>query len=116
MGTIYGGIVRPEDGCKISKAKYEMGSIYSLAGGLISTMPPVVIGPDLYYDTQDHKIKVDRNHYYDNKVKKGVTEEELTSFLLDTYAVLMTRGILGTYVYVCDPNLRQYLQKFIPLA
>ncbi len=98
-----------------SKAKYEMGSIYSLAG-LDLNYAAVVIGPDLYYDTQDHKIKVNRDHYYDNKVKKGVTEEELTSFLLDTYAVLMTRGILGTYVYVCDPNLRQYLQKFIPPA
>lgn len=98
-----------------SKAKYEMGSIYSLAG-LDLNYVAVVIGPDLYYDAQDHKIKVNRNNYFDNKVKQGVTEEELTAFLLDTYAVLMTRGILGTYIYVCDPSLRQYIEKFIPPA
>ena len=61
-------------------------------------------------------MKVNRHQYFDNKVKRGVTEAELTTFLLDTYAVLMTRGILGTYVYVCDPNLRDYLQRFIPSA
>jgi len=32
------------------------------------------------------------------------------------YAVLMTRGILGTYVYACDPALRDYLRTFIPAA
>lgn len=97
------------------EAKLEMGSIYSLAG-LDLNYTAVIIGPDLFYDTQDHKMKVNRHQYFDNKVKRGVTEAELTTFLLDTYAVLMTRGILGTYVYVCDPNLRDYLQRFIPSA
>lgn len=96
-------------------AKKEIGSIYSLAG-MDLNYAAVVIGPELFYDTQEHKIKVNRQNYFDKKVKQGVTDEELISFVLDTYAVLMTRGILGTYVYVCDSNLRQYLQKFIPLA
>ena len=26
----------------------------------------------------------------------------------------MTRGIRGTYVYACDPDLRDYLRGFIP--
>lgn len=97
------------------EAKQEMGSVYSLAG-LDLNYAAVVIGPDLYYDVQDRKIKVNRDSYFDKKVKEGVTEEELNAFLLDTYAVLMTRGILGTYVYACDPELRRYLQKFIPTA
>ncbi len=97
------------------EATHEMGSIYSLAG-LDLNYAAVVIGPELFYDIQDNKIKVNKNHYFDNKVKQGVATDELTDFLLNTYAVLMSRGILGTYVYVCDPNLRQYLQKFIPPA
>lgn len=90
-----------------------MGSIYSLAG-LDINYAAVIIGPDLIYDIKDQKIKVNRQNYFDNKVKQGVTDEELTAFLLKTYAVLMTRGILGTYVYTCDQNLFRYLQRFIP--
>lgn len=90
-----------------------MGSVYSLAG-LDLNYAAVIIGPDLIYDLTDQRIKVDRQNYFDNKVKHGVTDEELTTFLLNTYAVLMTRGILGTYVYACDPNLHRYLQRFIP--
>jgi DUF2075 family protein len=29
------------------------------------------------------------------------------------YAVLLTRGMLGTYVYVCDPALREHLRKLL---
>ena len=97
------------------EAKLEMGSIYSLAG-LDINYAAVIIGPDLIYDIKDQKIKVNRQNYFDNKVKQGVTDEELTAFLLKTYAVPMTRGILGTYVYTCDQNLFRYLQRFIPTA
>ena len=97
------------------EAKLEMGSNNSLAG-LDINYAAVIIGPDLIYDIKDQKIKVNRQNYFDNKVKQGVTDEELTAFLLKTYAVLMTRGILGTYVYTCDQNLFRYLQRFIPTA
>ncbi|MFV0435607.1 MAG: hypothetical protein ACK5LO_16740 [Leucobacter sp.] len=30
--------------------------------------------------------------------------------------MLLTRGIRGTYVYVCDEALREYLRAFIPSA
>ena len=59
---------------------------------------------------------VDRKNYYDKKIKRGVSDGELRTFILNSYAVLMTRGIRGTYVYVCDVNLRRYLEKFIPTA
>ena len=94
------------------EAKLEMGSIYSLAG-LDINYAAVIIGPDLIYDIKDQKIKVNRQNYFDNKVKQGVTDEELTAFLLKTYAVLMTRGIKGTYLYICDDNLRKYVSSII---
>ncbi|MEO7007301.1 MAG: DNA/RNA helicase domain-containing protein [Terrimesophilobacter sp.] len=34
--------------------------------------------------------------------------------MTNIYRVLLTRGICGTYVYVCDPGLRDYLREFIP--
>lgn len=95
-------------------AKEEMGSIYTLPG-LDLNYAAVVIGPELYYDPDEDAIKVDKSHFFDNKVKKKCTDEDLRRFILNTYAVFLTRGILGTYVYVCDPNLRRYLEKYIPI-
>lgn len=96
-------------------ARQEMGSIYSLPG-LDLNYAAVVIGPDLYFDTVDSSIKVNKKSFFDNKVKRAVTDTELKNYVLNTYAVLLTRGIFGTYVYVCDDNLRTYLQAFIPSA
>lgn len=95
--------------------KEEMGSIYSLAG-LDLNYTAIVIGNELYYDTNDNCIKVNKDAFYDNKVKNNVSDAELKNFILNTYAVLMTRGIMGTYVYVCDVNLRNYLKKYIPVS
>ena len=94
--------------------KEEMGSIYTLPG-LDLNYVAVVIGPELYYDLKDNCIKVDRSHLYDNKVKSNTTDEDLKKYILNTYAVFMTRGIRSTYIYACDDNLRKYLQKYIPL-
>lgn len=82
--------------------------------GLDLNYAAVVIGPDVYYDTVDGKIKVDKAHYYDDKVKRGSTDDEIKKYVLNTYAVFLTRGIYGTYLYVCDEALREYLQKYIP--
>ena len=94
------------------KREKEMGSIYTLAG-LDLNYAGVVIGPDLYLDKQDNKIKVDLDHFFDNKVKKGIDIEVIREYVLNTYAVLLTRAIEGTYVYVCDSALKEYLSKFI---
>ncbi len=97
------------------KAKKEMGSIYTLPG-LDLNYAGVVIGSDLYFDTEANEIKVNKKCYYDNKVKNGTSDEDLKQYILNIYGVLMTRGIYGTYVYVCDDALREYLKKFIPTA
>ncbi len=28
----------------------------------------------------------------------------------------MMRGMLGTYLYVCDPALKEYLSRYIPMV
>jgi len=96
------------------EAKDEMGSIYTLAG-LDLNYAAVVIGPELYYDPGSGLIKIDCANFHDNSIKSSTSEEDIKRFILNTYAVLMTRGITGTYVYVCDERLRTYLQQFIPL-
>lgn len=95
-----------------SAARKEMGSIYTLPG-LDLNYAGVVIGPSLFFDKSDNKIKVDKDHFFDDKLKKGVSDEELLTYILNTYAVFLTRGISGTYVYICNDNLREYFGKYI---
>lgn len=95
------------------EAREEMGSIYTLQG-LDLNYAGIVIGRDLYFDENDGLIKVNEECFYDKKVKKNVPREKLKEYILNTYAVLLSRGIRGTYVYVCDENLRTYLEQFIP--
>jgi diguanylate cyclase (GGDEF)-like protein len=51
-----------------------------------------------------------------NPVLGKTYTDDLLRFITNIYAVLLTRGIRGTYVYVCDPALRAYLRGFIPNA
>ena len=96
-------------------AREEMGSIYTLPG-LDLNYTAVVIGPELRYDTASGRITVDRQSFCDNRVKRGVNDEALLRYILNTYAVFMTRGIRGTWLYVCDAALRDHLARYIPFA
>ncbi len=44
------------------------------------------------------------------------SDDDLLMYITNIYRVLLTRGIRGTYVYVCEPELRKYLATFIPPA
>ena len=41
------------------------------------------------------------------------SDDDLLRFITNIYGVLLTRGMLGTYVYVCDEGLRQRLRQFL---
>lgn len=96
-------------------AKHQMGSIYTLPG-LDLNYAGIVIGPEVKYDKKANAIKIDNRHFFDNKVKKGVPEEELKAFILNSYAVLLTRAIKGTYLYIVDDSLREYISRYIPYS
>ena len=45
------------------------------------------------------------------------SDDDVLQFVLNIYKVLLTRGIKGTFVYVCDPDLREFLRvKFDRIA
>ncbi|WP_019481881.1 DNA/RNA helicase domain-containing protein [Arthrobacter sp. TB 23] len=97
----------------------EVGSIHTVQGYDLN-FAGVIIGPDLRYDPETESIRVDRSSYFDKKGKENnpklglvYTDEDLYRYITNIYSVLMTRGILGTYVYVCDEPLRTYLRGFI---
>ena len=103
-----------------AKAIDEVGSIHTVQGYDLN-YAGVIIGPDLRYNSATGKLFVDRASYFDVKgkennkrLKKTYDDEDLLRFIRNIYAVLLTRSIHGTYVYVCDPALRAYLKQFLP--
>lgn len=99
----------------------EVGSIHTVQGYDLN-FAGVIIGPDLRYDQAERRIAFDRANYHDKKGKENnpqlgikYSDEDLFAFVANIYSVLLTRGIRGTYVYVCDPALRERLRPyFVP--
>jgi DUF2075 family protein len=98
----------------------EVGSIHTVQGYDLN-YAGVIIGSDLRYDPSEARLFVDRSSYFDKKGKENnpllgklYSNDDLLRFVSNVYSVLLTRGVRGTYVYVCDPALREYLQQFIP--
>ena len=90
----------------------EIGSIHTTQGFDLN-YTGLIIGNELRYDLENNRFIVDRSNYFDVKGKADTTDEELLDYLLNIYRTMMSRGMLGTYIYVCDNNLKKYLKKYI---
>lgn len=97
-------------------APNEVGSIHTVQGYDLN-YAGVIIGPDLRLDPATGQIIADRENYRDKKGKEntgsfagGFSDDQLLTFIRNIYGVLLTRGMRGTYVYVCDPGLRERLR------
>lgn len=97
----------------------EVGSIHTVQGYDLN-YAGVIIGPDLKLNPDTGKIVVNRANYFDTKGKENnprlgrkYSDEDLLTFVTNIYAVLLTRGVFGTYVYVSDPSLRAALSEFL---
>lgn len=90
----------------------EVGSIHTVQGYDLNYVG-VIIGRELSYDKTKKEIVFNRELYFDKKGHYGVRDDELIKkYVLNIYKTLLTRGILGTYVYVADESLRDYLKSF----
>lgn len=105
---------KPKDWINSSNSINEIGSIHTTQGFDLN-YTGLIIGNDLQYDEEKQKIVVNRSNYYDTKGKADTSDEELLEYLLNIYSTMCTRGMLGTYIYVCDENLRKYLKKYIDM-
>ena len=90
----------------------EVGCIHSIQGYDLN-YAYVILGKDIGYDKVTEKIIVRPEYYFDQNGKRTAGYEELLEYITNIYYVLMTRGIKGTYLYVCDENLREYLRPYI---
>lgn len=92
----------------------EVGSIHTIQGYDLN-YAGVIIGPDLKYDKEKRLIISDKEAYKDSKGKQQTTNEELDAYIKNIYAVLLTRAVKGTYVYVVDEDLREYLKEWMDI-
>ncbi len=91
----------------------EVGCIHTVQGYDLNYVG-VIIGPEFSYDTENKKFKVDKEKYFDTNGRNGITDpNELERYVINIYKTLLTRGIKGTYVYVVDENLRNYLNQVV---
>lgn len=90
----------------------EIGSIHTTQGFDLNYIG-LIIGNELKYDDVENKIYIDRKEYFDVKGKNNTSDEDLLEYVLHIYATMCARGMRGTYLYVCDPKLREYLGKYI---
>ena len=93
-------------------ARNEVGCIHSTQGYDLN-YGFVILGEDIRYDSTSKQVYIDRTHYCDKYGQQGASDEQLDEYIKNIYYVLMTRGIKGTYLYVCDKKLREYFKQYV---
>lgn len=94
-------------------ALQEMGSIHVIQGRDLN-YAGVVFGREISYDKKRNQLVVDPAKYFDKKGKEKTSDPDaLLPYILNIYQTLLTRGMDGTYVYACDPALREYLRQHL---
>ena len=91
----------------------EIGCIHTTQGYDLNYVG-VIFGEEIDYDNEKNQIIIDSSKHHDFNVQRGASAEELKNYLINSYKVMMSRGIKGCYVYACNPSLREYLSRFIP--
>ena len=91
----------------------EVGCIHTIQGYDLN-YAGVIFGNEITYDKLKNEIVVLKENYYDRNGKASIRDQKtLKDFIVNIYKTMMLRGIKGTYIYVCDKNLREYLAKNI---
>lgn len=93
----------------------EIGCVHTTQGYDLNYVA-VIFGHEIDYDDESDSIVIDRSKFFDSKVKDGVDYDTLKQYIVNSYKVMMTRGIKGCYVYACNPRMQNYLKRFIAQA
>lgn len=102
-----------EDWVNSKNAINEVGCIHTTQGYDLN-YSGIIIGPELDYDFNTKSFIVDKDIYKDKNGKNTIKEDNiLLDYVINIYKTILLRGIEGTYVYVCNPNLRKYLGQYI---
>ena len=74
----------------------------------------VIFGNEIKYNPETKEIEIDKSKYFDKNGKNGIDDPSLLKeYILNIYKTMLLRAIKGTFIYVCDNNLREYFKKYI---
>ena len=92
----------------------QVGCIYT-AQGFEFDYAGVIIGPDLIYNPQSKRIETVKGQTKDPMLKSSRSEASMTfdDYVRNIYRVLMSRGMKGCFLYICDENLRDYIKQLL---
>ena len=92
----------------------QVGCIYT-AQGFEFDYAGVIIGPDLIYNTETRKIETVKSATRDPMLRTAPNEATMTydDYVRNIYRVLMSRGMKGCFLYICDENLRNYMKQLL---
>ncbi|WKD86360.1 LexA repressor [Polaribacter huanghezhanensis] len=92
----------------------EVGCIHTTQGYDLN-YSGIIFGNEISFNPKTREIIIKEESYFDKNGKQSIKDpKELKAFILNIYKTILLRGIKGTYVYVCDPLLREYFESFIP--
>ena len=89
----------------------EIGCIHTTQGYDLNYVG-VILGKEIDYDPTNNQMLIYPDNFYDTNVKKGSSPEELKRYIINSYKVMMERGIKGCYIYACNKNMNEYLKKY----
>lgn len=94
-------------------AHEEVGCIHTTQGYDLN-YAGIIFGNEIGYDGSSRSIIIRPKNYFDENGKRSIKDPaHLKDYILNIYMTMMLRGIKGTYVYVCDPELREYFRQHI---
>lgn len=91
----------------------QVGCIYT-AQGFEFDYVGVIVGPDIYFDKTDGLVKTRISESKDPVLKRS--GEGIDGYIRNIYRVLMSRGMKGCYVYICDEALREYVEQSLKIV
>ncbi|WP_299273466.1 DNA/RNA helicase domain-containing protein [uncultured Psychroserpens sp.] len=103
-----------EDWINSKNSINEVGCIHTTQGYDLN-YSGIIFGNEISFDPINQEIIIKPENYHDKNGKNTIRDPEvLKEYIINIYKTIMLRGIKGTYVYVCDPLLREYFESFIP--
>ena len=90
----------------------QVGCIHSIQGYDLN-YAFIIMGPEIGYNPNTKEIIVRPEYYFDQNGKKTADYDELKEYIIHIYYVLLTRGIKGTYLYICDEELKKYISNMV---
>ena len=88
----------------------QVGCVYT-AQGFEYDWNAVIFGPDLVWRTDHWEMIRTENKDPDFRSLKSVSPEEFDRLIKNVYKVLLTRGMLGTYIYSVDHETQLFLHE-----